>query len=432
MTQTSASPADAAAAQATPRAEGHENVAVSWVHPRGLWSLSLANFALRILTLGIYHFWGRTEVRKRLWSGMRLNGEPLAYTGTGKELFLGFIMVFAVVLLPLLALSFIVVLAAGPQSIWAGIYQGAIYVGLLFLFGLATYRAQRYRLSRTQWRGIRGGMSNNAMAYAWTYYWTGLALPLTLGWLSPWRDTRLQGIITRDMRFGDRHFGFDATARDLYPRFAVLWIGTVLLAIVVFASMGGVFFELQRSGELLVSPDVPPSPATIARILAAVYGSAFVGMIVYGILSAWYRSRKFNLFARHTCVDSARFAADVRARGLIWLTVSNGFILLMGALLATAALSIVVAGIVVVSGGTEVLAQPENAPIVRTLSFIAPIALVFSFGLMVPVTQARTLRYLVTRTRLEGTLPLAGIAQRAADPSTRGEGLAQAFEIDAI
>ena len=58
-------------------------------------------FFLKIITLGIYHFWGKTEVRKRLWNHVRVNSEPLEYTGTGMELFLGFLIVMLVVFLPL-------------------------------------------------------------------------------------------------------------------------------------------------------------------------------------------------------------------------------------------------------------------------------------------------------------------------------------------
>src|SRR5438105_4994416 len=78
---------------------------VSWVHPSGgFLGLSLLNGVLRILTLGVYHFWGKTEVRQRIWSAVRIDGEPLDYRGTGAELFRGFLIVFCLLLLPMLAL----------------------------------------------------------------------------------------------------------------------------------------------------------------------------------------------------------------------------------------------------------------------------------------------------------------------------------------
>ena len=34
---------------------------------------TLLNGLLRILTLGVYHFWGKTEVRQRIWSAVRID-----------------------------------------------------------------------------------------------------------------------------------------------------------------------------------------------------------------------------------------------------------------------------------------------------------------------------------------------------------------------
>ena len=84
---------------------GGEPIDVTWRgSPWSLTGLSFLNFLLSVVTLGIYSFWGKTEVRKRIWSSVRLNGEPLVYTGTGKELFLGFLIIFGVFLLPAFAI----------------------------------------------------------------------------------------------------------------------------------------------------------------------------------------------------------------------------------------------------------------------------------------------------------------------------------------
>src|SRR6476661_5021578 len=80
---------------------------ITWVHPPGGFAgLSMLNGLLRILTLGVYHFWGKTEVRQRIWSAVPINGEPLEYRGTGGELFRGFLIVFFLILLPLGLASF--------------------------------------------------------------------------------------------------------------------------------------------------------------------------------------------------------------------------------------------------------------------------------------------------------------------------------------
>ena len=57
---------------------GPETLAITWAgNPWDLVGLSFKNFLLTVITLGIYSFWGKTEVRKRIWSSVRIQGEPL-------------------------------------------------------------------------------------------------------------------------------------------------------------------------------------------------------------------------------------------------------------------------------------------------------------------------------------------------------------------
>ena len=372
------------AAQPAPAVPAAEPLALSWAQPPGLIGLSVKNFALRIATLGIYGFWGKTEVRQRIWSAIRLNGEPLQYTGTGRELFLGFLVIFGVILLPVLLVSLVVTVAFGPQSPALAAFQLLLYVGFFYLIGVGIHRAQRYRLSRTRWRGIRGGLEGSSWAYAWTHFWTGLLIPFTLGWIAPWRSTRLQGLITSGMRLGDRPFQFSARSGPLYRRFAVLWIGALVIFVAVLMGMGGLMAAVGLDAERLSRTRGNPGIGLIALLLAVVYGSLLAGALLYGVLSAWYRAGMMNHFAAHTTFEGARFSGSATAGSLIWLTVSNTALVL------------------------------------------------FTLGLLAPLAQARAARYFIERLSITGTAPLAQIAQRSADELKRGEGLAQVFDVDAF
>ena len=100
---------------AAPRTAG-ERVDITFAgQPWSLAGLGFYNTLLTLLTLGVYSFWGRTEVRRRLWSMVRLNGEPLEYTGTGKELFLGFLFAMGVVFLPAMLFLLAIAFAFGPH-----------------------------------------------------------------------------------------------------------------------------------------------------------------------------------------------------------------------------------------------------------------------------------------------------------------------------
>jgi len=362
---------------------GAEALALTWKRQSGLIGLSIINFVLRVLTLGIHHFWGKTEVRRRIWSAVRLNGEPLEYTGTGKELFLGFLVVLFAVFLPLLLVGVALVYVLGPQSRLLPAFQVLAYIVIFFLIGVAVHRALRYRLARTRWRGIRGGLEGSSLRFAWTYFWTALLIPFTLGWIMPWRATKLQSLLGNDMRFGNRPFRFQARSGPLYGRFAIAWIGSLLLFV---AMTGGVGLALYSSGVMeqiaATPPGQPPAPNTTA--ITVVLPIVVVFYLVLGLITAWYQAAAFNHFAAHTSYEGATFRGAMTAWSIIWLVIGNLLIVTL------------------------------------------------TLGLLAPVAQARAARYMVERLSIEGTVPLADIAQRADDPMRRGEGLAQVFDVDAF
>jgi uncharacterized membrane protein YjgN (DUF898 family) len=370
-----------------PQPSPGQPISLSWKQPTGLYGLSVVNFLLRIVTLGIYGFWAKTEVRKRIWSAIRIEGEPLHYTGTGKELFLGFLVVFFLVIIPIIAGTTAVLFAVGPKSTAADIFRLALYAFFFLLMGVAIYRAQRYRLSRTRWRAIRGALVGGANSYAWTYFWTGLVAVLTLGWALPWRATKLQGLMTRDTRFGSEPFRFDAKPGPLYARFAVLWVAAAVIYGVAIAGITAGLYNPDipigaEGSPFEIGPDGMPRPTALAIATVAII--AIVALILFSIFNAWYRASQMRHFAEHTHFDGVSFKSTVTAGGLIWIAVSN---------------------LVIVIG---------------------------TLGLLTPIAQARAARYMIDNLEITGMVRLGEIAQGAEQNIRLGEGLAQAFDVDAF
>lgn len=401
----SAAPASPPAAVALP---------LSWAHPAGLAALSITNFAYRLATLGFYHFWGRTEVRRRVWSAIRLAGEPLQYTGTGGELMVGFMIVLAAVVLPTMLAFVAGMFVFGPESPALGLMQIAMYAMFFVLYGVGIYRAQRYRLSRTRWRGIRGSVEGSSWRYAWTYVWTALLIPFTLGWIVPWRTNKLQKLLVNDMRFGNRPFRYTAGSRPLYERFLVVW----LLAILIFGLAG---YFVVRVAPRSMEQMSPTATLQIFAVLAAAY-------LCYAILAAWYRSGVLNHFAGSTTFETLSFRAETTAPGLVWLTITNYAIMLGSGLLVAAIAVPVVAGIVVTLG----LQAKVGMPLPSFMAQIAPLAVLLGAGVFAPIIQARSARYLIERMAIDGTLDATAIAQSSGADPRFGEGVAQAFDVDAF
>src|SRR5215210_5047202 len=104
------------------------------------WRLVIRGTFFLLVTLGIYRFWLTTDIRRFLWSNTEVLGETLEYTGTARELLLGFLIAIAI-LVPLYTLFFIMALSSGLLGEWSGLLS----VLLLAALGqYAVYRAGRY------------------------------------------------------------------------------------------------------------------------------------------------------------------------------------------------------------------------------------------------------------------------------------------------
>jgi len=409
--------------------------------------LGAVNGLLKLVSLGIYAFWGKTEVRKRLWSFTRLNGEPLEYTGTGKELFLGFLIVFFAFVLPIMIGAIAVALLFPQDKLAISIYQVAAYGLFFLLLGNAMYRAQRYRLSRTQWRGIRGALIGSPARYGWTYFWTlagpfamaaGLAglvvamglpaLAVAVGlagfmaalWVLPWRSNLLQRLITKDMRFGDQPLSYSGGSGPLYKRYFFAWAGSGLLyagAIAATAALVNKSEEVQLSREELVTQGL------------GVLGIWLVTLILGGLITAWYRANQLNHFAAHTHLDDATFRLSASGKGIMWLLFSNWLLSVLGVIAGIAAgmTLVYILGLLPDVPEQGVQPQPSSAALVL---IIAPIVVLTTVA--TTFAQLRSARYFLSRLKLEGTVNLEAIQQSAGQQPKRGEGLAQVFDLDAF
>jgi hypothetical protein len=149
-----------------------------------LFRLALRTGLLTVLTLGFYRFWMKTRLRRYYWSSVRPAGHPLEYVGDPTEKLLGFLIAvvalafyIGIVNLILMYLSF--ALFQGDVTAYA-----LSFLGVIPIWFYAMYRARRYVLARTRWRGIRFGVEPGAWGYAGRalLHWTITILSLGLLW----------------------------------------------------------------------------------------------------------------------------------------------------------------------------------------------------------------------------------------------------------
>ncbi len=344
-------------------------------NPWRLSGLCFLNILLIVITIGIYWFWARTEYRRYMWQMVRINDEPLEYTGKGKELLIGYLKLFAFVILPSVVLIGGVQLAFGPKHPLAFTSVAFVYIAIFCLYFAGIFRANRYILSRTRWRGIAFSLGSGAAGYAWTSIWSALLSGPTLGWLWPWRLMALRRRLTNAMSFGSMPFSFEGRAGALYGPFAFMWLAFVLFyGGVIALQVKLMALKAQHPAEKMPLhwDSIPP------LALLAIFAAIPVAVIGY----SWFEARKLNVFAEATRVGGLKMHLEAGGGSVFWLTLSNMLIL------------------------------------------------VFSVGILRPVTQARRLRYLVTRLSISGLADLDEVHPGLEREGTQGAGLEAAFSIE--
>ncbi|WPZ36399.1 DUF898 family protein [Thalassobaculum sp. OXR-137] len=348
----------------------------------GTWRLvrrHLLNVGLMILTLGIYRFWAITLMRQILWRRIRFDGQPLEYTGNGLEIFLGFVRVFLIILLPLGIIYTLVelILERSGQGADLNTIETVDFIYAVVVFGLwemGRFLSWRYRISRTRWRGIRGRIELEATKYLQVAVASALMVVLS-GWLlKPIVDLYRARMVINALNVGGLHGRYIG---GIY-RLLGLWLGIWLVyGLVGVGAVAYFFFKTATIG-------LSTASAQMAEAEIVLTGMTFVfAVVVFGIyLMCVYRVAFWRWICTVSNVGPVRATFHGTALGYTWLTLGNWLIL------------------------------------------------IFSIGLLAPITWERKIRYLAANVTMTGVPDPAGLRQVEADDNAfGGEGLAGDFDI---
>jgi uncharacterized membrane protein YjgN (DUF898 family) len=214
---------------------------------RGAW--------LELVTIGFYRFWLATDIRRHLWSNTHVDGDAAEYTGRGKELLLGFLFALAI-LVPIYLAYFLVGVEVERFKAFASFPLFLFF----YLFGqFAIYRARRYRLTRTVWRGVRFWMDGSGWAYAARAALWGLLMPLTLGLILPWREAALERYKMQHCHYGELRGSFAGRGWDFFKRGWWIWLVAVvpLIVLVVLPALGKASSQVASALMLLMMVGAP-------------------------------------------------------------------------------------------------------------------------------------------------------------------------------
>ncbi|WP_240686465.1 DUF898 domain-containing protein [Aliiroseovarius marinus] len=370
--------------------------------------LALRTGILTVLTLGFYRFWAKTRLRRYYWSAIRPGGAPLEYVGDPLEKLLGFLvavvfMAFYIGIVNLLLMYFSFALLNANYAAYA-----LSFLGLTPIIFFAQYRARRYILARTRWRGIRFGLEPGAWGYSWRsmVHWlatictVGLTWPLTTLWLEKYRVSRTF--------YGDQRF-VQGGSKGL-----------------LFGAMRHVYYALGLSGVAAVMLALFENPAwALVYLLTGPW-------LVYGW--AYWRSESFKRMTEAKQLGDMQFTAKPRPGRIIGIYALGGLMM-----------NIVLSGVFLVAfmalGLAVGVTDLENINLedmdVATTAVVPIFVLVYF--LFIIMARAMThawitlplAQHFAEVTQIVNTQNIAQIVQRDRDEFAEAEGFAEALDVGA-
>ncbi len=279
--------------------------------------IAFTNLLLCIVTLGIYTFWARTRERRYLWSNTRFIDDRLEWTGTGLELMIGYGLALLLFGLPVAALQFglqALILRGYPG--YAAISGIMLYFLLLYLIGIAIFRALRYRLSRTFWRGIRGGSHEQGLRFGFSYLWRTLLGMFLFGLLIPWSMVSLWNKRWNAMSFGPMQFASNARAGPIFARFLLFYLSPI-----VFIMTIGVIFYLDMMPAQGGAP-LSRGDFRLAALLLFIAGYLLF-VVILGLIALVYYAAYFRQVVDNLTLGELSFSFTASTWDWVKLAIGN-------------------------------------------------------------------------------------------------------------
>jgi uncharacterized membrane protein YjgN (DUF898 family) len=383
----------------------------------GLAPLVWRGLLLTIVTLGLYRFWYRTDLRRWYWRNTLVAGDGFAYRGTPRELFVGFLLALAVTL-PLYFGGALAVLFLASEALTNGVTALGL-VALVLLAQYGAWRSRRYRLHRTIWRGLRFDQTGSAWRYAGVSILWALATLLTLGLLLPRFRQMLEAMKLRATRFGSAEGRFDAPLGGLMVRWIPLWLALLVCLLVALYGFGRAGAADDGEGE------------QVAMALLGV-GASLAAILAFCLFWPFYRAAEFRAFTAGSSIGPVSFRSDLGGGALLGMYLKFGLVV-AAFLLVAGVMALLLLGIAAATLRIEAFGASRGWPVVAAAAFA------YLGGVYVVMALKELMLNRAFWARAAGSLTVFGLervgevtARPGEDESATGEGLGDALDFGGV
>ncbi len=392
-----------------------------------------------ILTIGIGRFWMVTSLRRFHWSAFRLDGDPFEYTGKPVEKLVGFLIAVAILAVYLtivnLALTFVGLSYFQGQAI-------ALNLSILAIVPLgfwAQYRARRYILARTRWRGIRFGVEPGAWGYMLRAMGWWLLTFATLGVAYPFQQLALARFTTNRTWFGNLRFTQYGEIGPLYFSWLLVIAPLLLVAGFAFYQWQEVWAELQTVEVLGEDGDLNIKLGAEQPVLSGLSSFATLAAIWGYVLYLRHSLFSFRyLNSRKVLADETAFEFRLGFWQVIGVYVFGGLIITILSTIVLSIVSLLVGAVIFASGIDPTLVDNllEGKVPLGEIAFLIGIAAVYLFGVVIVISLSQVfitlpiMKLIARTTEVYGLENMARAQQRARDAQVEAGGFADALGAD--
>jgi uncharacterized membrane protein YjgN (DUF898 family) len=396
---------------------------------RDYWWLLVRGGLLLMLTLGIYRFWLATDIRRFLWANTEIAGESLEYTGTALELLLGFLIALAL-LLPLYAGFFLAALDLGLLGKLSGVLA---FILLALLGQYAVYRARRYRLTRTVYRGVRLHQDGSAVHYALLAIFCWAVIAVTIGLAYPWALAKLERFKMRNTYYGNLAGEFEGTGLSLFMRGFPMWLLVMVPFVVgVIAAVRAInwsaFVEAVGQGGSDTAARIESSnPGYDHAIMFAIMACGWAALVA-ALLYPAFQALVLRWWLSGLRIGGVAMESRLRT-GHVFRAY---FQFLLYGLLFAAAIAIV-GSLVLAFVGAAVESQMSAEVVVPAILLVGYVMTALGFSTIYQATVKLSLwRLSIEALDLSGLAALDHVTASGKPSSALGEGLADALHVGGI
>ena len=267
----------------------------------GIW---IVNLLLSIVTIGIYSAWAKVRTKKYFSNNTYVEGRNFDYHATGKQIFIGRLIVIAAVIVFQIIFTVVPILGL------------VLLLSFLLVFPWLIVRSIQFNARMTSFSNVRFGFVGSAGQAFLVFFVYPILMALTLYTTFPILDRATKRFSINNHRLGTARFQMEARLGAFYKALliAIAWV-VVVGAISVVASG----FSLSES--VFAMDNADSDSAASFGIIALFYLLFFVAFLPAAFI---YRALVRNEIYNMTTLEGGHgFASNVTAPKLLWIAVSN-------------------------------------------------------------------------------------------------------------